>query len=92
MSLEETPPAQQAAFREPVDVYTPGCWVTLNEDQQYEEYILVRQQITAILVRVETLEAALKRYGQHLKDCESLLSTRELSMPCSCGFEAVGGG
>ena len=32
---------------------------------------------------------ALEKYGQHFPLCQSNLSTRELRVPCSCGFAAV---
>ncbi len=52
----------------------------------------LRERHEASEAKVEALEGVLRQvrgYTKHKVDCDLALSTRELSLPCTCGLDAL---
>jgi hypothetical protein len=67
-SLQALTTLQEERAREtPPDTYTPMLWVSMNEDQRYEEYIRVRQRLVQAEARADAAEARCQELEQKLE-------------------------
>ena len=60
------------------------CACTFDDDDEPVRRCMVHREMAD---RIAQLEAALRMYGAHLPQCETL--NNSFGLPCNCGFDAA---
>lgn len=54
---------------EPVTTFTPILWVTLNADEQYQEYVRVREALAASASTHRRLAQKIEKLAERMNNC-----------------------